>query len=205
MEQFNTVTAVAVPFEESNVDTDQICPARLIRTLVGHGSDRVLFHDRRFNQDESAKPDFIFNNPIYEGARIIVANRNFGIGSSREAAVFAVMSAGYRAIIAESFGDIFASNCFRNGILTVRLAADALSALRGSLQRQPRASVTIDLPKQTIIAPDGERYAFAIGALRKRCLTEGLDDLALTERYGSEIEAFERNYKAELPWLDMHK
>jgi 3-isopropylmalate/(R)-2-methylmalate dehydratase small subunit len=201
MERFEVLTAVAVPFEESNVDTDQICPARLIRTLVGKGSERVFFHDRRFERDGSPKPDFIFNDPTYASARIIIANRNFGVGSSREAAVFALVSAGYRAVVAESFGDIFVANCFKNGVLPVRLAADVLAALRNSLRQQPGASVTIDLPAQTVTGPDGDAHAFEIGALRKRCLVEGLDDLTLTEGYLTEIESFEHAYYSDLPWL----
>ncbi|MBI3371179.1 MAG: 3-isopropylmalate dehydratase small subunit [Betaproteobacteria bacterium] len=204
MERFELLDAVAVPLDESNVDTDQICPARLIRAFAQPGRhEHVFLHDRRFNEDGSPKPEFILDQPAYANAQIIVAQRNFGVGSSREAAVMAVRAAGFRAIVAESFGDIFVNNCFKNGVLPIRLVANEVDALRASLHRQTGAHVAIDLAQQTVTGPDGGSYAFAIGALRKRCLLAGLDDLSLTERYADAIESFERTYRAELPWLKL--
>ena len=202
MAPFELLKAVAVPLDESNVDTDQICPARLIRVFAEPGRhDDVFMHDRRFAEDGSARPTFILNRPVYAGARIIVARRNFGVGSSREAAVMAMSAAGFRAVVAESFGDIFVNNCLKNGLLPVQLAAPEVDALRESLHREVGAIVTIDLVAQTVTGPEGRSIAFAIGALRKRCLLAGLDDLSLTERHRDSIDDFERAYRAELPWL----
>ena len=202
MERFELLKAVAVPLDESNVDTDQICPARFIRAFGQPGRhEHVFLHDRRFAEDGALKPGFVLNQSAYAGAQIIVAQRNFGVGSSREAAVMALLAAGFRAAIAESFGDIFVNNCFKNGVLALRLRADEVDALRASLHRQGGAQVEIDLARQTVTGPDGSTYAFAIGALRKRCLLAGLDDLSLTQAYSDAIDAFERAYRAELPWL----
>ena len=202
MEPFQVLQAVAVPLDESNVDTDQICPARMIRAFAQPGPhDQVFLHDRRFAEDGTAKREFILNQPAYAGARIIVAQRNFGVGSSREAAVMALTAAGFRCVIAESFGDIFVNNCFKNGVLPVQLPAEEVNALRATLHHHAGAQFTVDLPQQQIIGPDGLRHEFAIGALRKRCLLAGQDDLSLTESYADAIAAFERGYRAELPWL----
>lgn len=201
MEPFNILTALAVPLAESNVDTDQICPARYIKTLIGPTNDQALFHDRRFDGNGTPKTDFIFNDPRYEGARIIVGQRNFGVGSSREAAVFALQSRGFRAVIAENFGDIFANNCFKNGVLPVRLSAAETSRLRDSITANTGTPMVIDLPGQKITGPDGAEYEFSVGALSKMCLLEGLDDLSLTERYLDDITAFEQDYWSSLPWV----
>jgi 3-isopropylmalate/(R)-2-methylmalate dehydratase small subunit len=202
MEPFNRLEGIAVPLDESNVDTDQICPARMIRVFAQPGRhDEVFLHDRRFASDGTAIPEFVLNQPTYAGAQILVAQRNFGVGSSREAAVMALTAAGFRCVVAESFGDIFVNNCFKNGVLPVQLPAEEVDAVRTSLQRHPGAKVMIDLPRQQIIDPDGRSYGFAIGALRKRCLLAGQDDVSLTESYADAIDAFERAYRAELPWL----
>ncbi len=202
MEPFVRLTAVAVPWDESNVDTDQICPARLIRAFAEPGRhERVFMHDRRFAPDGTPRPECVFNRPEYASAEIIVAQRNFGVGSSREAAVLALRAAGFRAVVAESFGDIFVGNCFKNGVLPVRLPAAEVDALRTCLLGRPGAQVAIDLERQTVTGPDGATRAFAIGALRKRCLLAGLDDVSLTEGYSAAIDAFERAYREEQPWL----
>jgi 3-isopropylmalate/(R)-2-methylmalate dehydratase small subunit len=202
MERFELLQAVAVPLDESNIDTDQICPARMIRVFAQPGRhDDVFLHDRRFADDGTVKPEFIFNQSTYSGAQIIVAQRNFGVGSSREAAVMALVAAGFRAVVAESFGDIFVGNCFKNGVLPIQLAAGEVDALRASLHRHIGQQVTIDLPQQRVTGPDGSGYEFAIGALRKRCLLAGQDDLSLTGCYSDAIAAFERAYHAGLPWL----
>ncbi|NQV56672.1 MAG: 3-isopropylmalate dehydratase small subunit [Rhodospirillales bacterium] len=201
MEPFNILTAPAMPMAESNVDTDQICPARYIKTLIGPTNDQALFHDRRFDEAGTPKADFVFNDPRYKDAQIIVGQRNFGVGSSREAAVFALQSCGFRAIIAESFGDIFANNCFKNGVLPIKLETEESSRLQDSVVAHAGVPLVIDLPAQKIIGPDGAEYEFSIGALHKMCLLEGLDDLSLTERYLNDITAFEEDYWAALPWL----
>ncbi|MBL8289214.1 MAG: 3-isopropylmalate dehydratase small subunit [Rubrivivax sp.] len=201
MEAFQVFDAVAVPLDESNVDTDQICPARLIRSFAEPGPhDHVFLHDRRHGAD-GRKLGFVLDQPAYAGARILVAQRNFGVGSSREAAVFALVAFGLRAVIAESFGDIFVGNCLQNGVLPVALPAAAVDALRASVQRTPGAHIVIDLPRQTATGPDGRAHPFAIGARRKRCLLEGLTDLELTERQRDAIDAFERAHRERSPWL----
>lgn len=202
MEPFQFLKAVAVPLDESNVDTDQICPARFIRKFAQSGSHGdVLLHDRRFAENGTPISQFVLNQPVYAGAQVILAQRNFGVGSSREAAVSALLAAGFRAVIAESFGDIFVGNCFKNGFLVIQLAADEVAALRASLEEQLGAQVAIDLAEQKVWGPDGRSYWFAIGALRKRCLMSGMDDLALTEGYTDAIKSFERMYNAEFPWI----
>lgn len=201
MEAFQVLDAVAVPLDESNVDTDQICPARLIRSFAEPGPhDHVFLHDRRHGED-GRKVGFVLDQPAYAGARILVAQRNFGVGSSREAAVFALVAFGLRAVVAESFGDIFVGNCLQNGVLPVALPAEAVDALRASLRRAPGAHVAIDLPRQTVTGPDGNAHPFTIGARRKRCLLEGVDDLALTERQRDAIDAFEHKHRERSPWL----
>ena len=202
MESFRILRAVAVPLDESNIDTDQICPARMIRVFAQPGRhDDVFLHDRRFAEDGTAKADFVLNQPVYAHAQIIVAQRNFGVGSSREAAVMALRAAGFRAVVAESFGDIFVNNCFKNGVLPVQLPAAEVDALRARLHAQAGAMLTIDLERQQVTGTQGPGYGFAIGALRKRCLLAGQDDLSLTESYLDAIDDFERRYRAELPWL----
>ncbi len=201
MEPFITFTSPALPYPGSNVDTDQICPARYIKTLVGPVNDQALFHDLRFDGDGAPVAEFILNDPRYERAGILIGERNFGVGSSREAAVFALQSCGFRAVIAESFGDIFANNCFKNGVLPIKLAAEENTRLRDSVAAKAGAPMVIDLSNQKIIGPDGAEYEFAVGALRKMCLLEGLDDLALTERYLDDIDAFEKGYWSDLPWI----
>ncbi|MFO1287759.1 MAG: 3-isopropylmalate dehydratase small subunit [Rubrivivax sp.] len=201
MEAFQVLDAVAVPLDESNVDTDQICPARLIRSFAETGPhDHVFLHDRRHGAD-GRKVGFVLDQPAYAGARILVAQRNFGVGSSREAAVFALVAFGLRAVVAESFGDIFVGNCLQNGVLPVALPAEAVDALRAGLHRAPGAHVAIDLPRQTVTGPDGNAHPFTIGARRKRCLLEGVDDLALTERQRDAIDAFEHKHRERSPWL----
>jgi len=200
-EAFTKLTAIAIPFDESNVDTDQMVPARLSKLQMGSpGHERVLLHDRRFLADEQPNPDFIFNRPVYQGAKIVVARRNYGIGSSRESAVMASLSFGLRAIIAPSFGDIFFNNCFKRGLLPIRLAENDVDRLFGYLQPHPGASVTVDLPAQTVTA--GEMtFEFDIGGVQKTCLVQGLTELSLTETHLNEIAAFETEYYREFPWL----
>jgi len=202
MERFVTLTAIAAPLAEPNVDTNQLCPTRFNKVArEAPDYQRILFHDRRFDADGKERPEFLLNRPPWREAKIIVADRNFGCGSSRESAVYALMAFGIRAVIASSFGDIFRSNSLKNGLLPVQLPDDAVTALRDAVTASQGGAVAIDLPAQTVTGPDGTAYRFDIHPLRKRCLVEGLDDFALTDRYADEFAAFEARYRAETPWL----
>ncbi len=200
MEAFTVLTSAAIPLDESNVDTDQLVPARFSKRPLGPGHERVLFHDRRFLADESPNPDCIFNQPGYEGAKILVARRNFGIGSSRESAVMSVWSFGLRALIAPSFGDIFFNNCFKRGLLPIRLPEPDVDRLFAWLLPRPGATLTVDLPAQTVSAGDMS-WRFDIEGVHKMCLVQGLDDVSMTQTHEQEIAAFEAAYEREFPWL----
>src|SRR5882757_5163507 len=186
MEPFRRLEAIAVPIDEVNVDTNQLCPTRFNKVPRGPGYERILFHDRRFDAQGHEQPDFVLNREPYRQARIIVAERNFGCGSSRESAVYALHAFGVRSIVAPSFGDIFTSNCLKNGLLPVRVAADVAADLRRQLHANVGATVAVDLAQQTVTGPDGRTHSFDIHPLRKRCLLEGLDDISLTRRYGQD-------------------
>jgi 3-isopropylmalate/(R)-2-methylmalate dehydratase small subunit len=201
MEPFRVLEAVAVPIDEVNVDTNQLCPTRFNKVPLGPGYERVLFHDRRFDAQGNENSDFILNREPYRHARIIVAERNFGCGSSRESAVYALQAFGVRSIIAPSFGDIFTSNCLKNGLLPVRVPAEIAAGLRRQLHANVGATVKVDLTQQFVTGPDGRAHAFDIHPLPKRCLLEGLDDISLTQRYRAEFEAFEARHRAAMPWL----
>jgi 3-isopropylmalate/(R)-2-methylmalate dehydratase small subunit len=201
MEPFRVLEALAVPIDEVNVDTNQLCPTRFNKVPRGEGYERILFHDRRFDAQGNEHPEFVLNREPYRRARIIVAERNFGCGSSRESAVYALHAFGVRAIIAPSFGDIFTSNCLKNGLLPVRVPAEVAADMRRQLHARVGASVRVDLPQQTVTGPDGVAHAFEIHPLQKHCLLEGLDDIALTQRYGAEFDAFEARYRPTMPWL----
>jgi 3-isopropylmalate/(R)-2-methylmalate dehydratase small subunit len=201
MEPFRTLDAIAVPLDEAHIDTNQICPTRFNKVPRGPGYERILMHDRRFDFDGIEKADFILNREPYRNARIIVAERNFGCGSSRESAVYALHAFGIRSIIAPTFGDIFTSNCFKNGLLPIRLPEETVSDLRRQLHASVGATVTVDLAAQCVAGPDGQRHAFDIHPLTKRCLLEGLDDISLTLQYQAQFEAFEAQYRPQVPWL----
>ena len=199
-EPFTQLTSVAIPLDEPNVDTDQMVPARFSKLLIGPGHERVLFHDRRFLADETPNADFIFNHPAYQGTKILVARRNFGIGSSRESAVMSVWSFGLRALIAPSFGDIFFNNCFKRGLLPIRLPESDVDRLFAHLLPQPGATMTVDLPAQTVTA-GSMSFGFDISGVQKMCLVQGLDEVSVTETHQDEIAAFESAYYREFPWL----
>lgn len=201
MDPFRVFEAVAVPIDEINVDTNQLCPTRFNKVPRGPAYERILFHDRRFDAQGSEIADFILNREPYRHARIIVAERNFGCGSSRESAVYALHAFGVRSIIAPSFGDIFTSNCLKNGLLPVRVPAEVASEMRLQLHAQIGATVKVDLEQQIVTGPDGEPHSFEIHPLRRRCLLEGLDDISLTQRYRDEFETFEAGHRAAMPWL----
>jgi 3-isopropylmalate/(R)-2-methylmalate dehydratase small subunit len=201
VEPFSVLTSVAVPMDTPNVDTDQIIPARFHREPRGDGYGRFLFHDLRFNEDGTPREEFILNRAPYRDAQILVGARNFGCGSSREGAVFALADYGFRSVIAPSFGDIFRTNCYKNGVLPIVTAADVAAAVRSHLTGAPGSTLTIDLAAQTFTAPDGTAHAFEIDPFNKRCLLKGLDDVRLTLEYEQDITTFEERYRAEAPWL----
>ena len=201
MEPFTRLDAVAAPMPVPNVDTDQIIPARFLRKSRKDGYGQYLFCDLRFAADGTEKPGFVLNQAPYRGARILVADKNFGCGSSREHAVYALWDYGFRAVIAPSFGDIFFGNSFKNGFLPIVLPAAATAALRGALQAEPGARMTVDLAAQQVIGPDGTAYRFEIDAYRKECLLKGIDELDFTLARKDEIAAFERRLAEERPWF----
>ncbi len=190
MKPFGTLTAVAVPFDLVNCDTDRIVPARFLRQPRSAGYQNFLFHDLR-----EADGSFVLDKPAYRGAKILVAAENFGCGSSREAAVWALAGAGFEAWIAPSFGDIFLENSFKNGIPALVLPAGSVAELRAQLAANPGAVVTIDLPAQAVRFPDGRVEPFAIDAFRKACLLEGLDEIDLTLRHSAALAAYEARMK----------
>jgi 3-isopropylmalate/(R)-2-methylmalate dehydratase small subunit len=198
MTPLRVLDAVAAPLDESNVDTDQLAPGRF---LLGPMHAELFLHDRRFNADGSLRTDFVLNDPVYAGAEILVARRNFGIGSSREYAARALPAAGYRCVIAVSFGDIFQSNCLQVGVLPIVLDEAAVDALQRRLHESPGMRVRVDLAAQTVAADGWPEQSFAINAMRKTCLLEGIDETELTGRYRGAIDAFEAAYYARVPWL----
>jgi 3-isopropylmalate/(R)-2-methylmalate dehydratase small subunit len=200
MEPFATLTAVAVPIDLVNVDTDRIIPARFLRQRRGPGFERYLFHDVRFGPDGTERPDFVLNQPAFRPARILVGADNFACGSSREAAVWALVAYGFRAFIAPSFGDIFAQNCGKNGALAVRLPGETAARLRAQLHDRPGSELTVDLPMQTVIGPDGARHEFPVDGFLKECLLRGLDEIELTRGYEAAIARFEERRAREMPW-----
>jgi 3-isopropylmalate/(R)-2-methylmalate dehydratase small subunit len=201
MDKFTIFKAVAVPFDQANIDTNQLCPTRFNKVEKGPRYARVLFHDLRFDADGAEKPDFILNQAPYRGAGIFVAERNFGCGSSRESAVYALKTFGIRAVIAPSFGDIFFNNCLKNSVVPVVLDADTCAAIRAELHARLGAEITVDLERQIVADVAGREHAFRIHPLRRRCLLEGLDDIALTGEFRDEMQRFETAYRHEFPWL----
>lgn len=202
MQPFVRIDGVAVALDEANVDTNQICPSRFNKVPRSDVSyPRILFHDQRFASDGSERPEFVLNRAPLRGATVLVANHNFGCGSSRETAVYALLAFGFRTVIAPSFGDIFHGNALRNGLLTVVLPAAVCDALRAAVHDAPRATVAVDLEAQTVAGPDGAVHAFDIHPTRRRCLLEGLDDIALTREFAERIDTFETAYAREFPWM----
>ena len=201
MEKFTTLTAVAAPMDRPNIDTDQLLPARFLRRPRDEGFGDLLFIDQRFDDDGKPRPDFVLNQEPYKEARIIVGDRNFGGGSSREGAPWALLDYGFRCIIASSFGDIFYNNSLKNGLLPVRLPEDAVKAIRAQLHDNPGTSITVDLEAQTVTAPDGTTHGFDIEPFRKQSLLKGLDDIGMTLEHEDKIDAFEAGFREKRPWL----
>jgi len=193
-EQFTSLTAIAVPYEPVNVDTDQIVPARFLKFPRKDGYGKFLFHDVRED------PGFVLDRVPFDQARILVGNANFGCGSSREGAAYAFHDAGFRSVIAPSFGDIFYSNCMKNGIVPVRLPDSECAALRSLLTNNPGNQLTVDLVAQEVREPDGKVHRFAIDPFYREMLLRGVDELGLTLTLVPQIEAFEQAYAREVPW-----
>ena len=200
MQPFTKLSAIAAPIDEPNIDTNQLCPTRFNKVPRGPKYRDVLFHDRRFNADGSEK-EHLLNVEPFKRAQIIVADRNWGGGSSRESAVYALYEFGIRCVIASSFGDIHANNCAKNGLLTVVLPEEQCAAIRKQLREQPGTIVSVDLEAQTVTDAQGQAYHFDIHPVRKKCLLEGLDDIARTAQYQDRFDAFEAAYRKERPWL----
>jgi 3-isopropylmalate/(R)-2-methylmalate dehydratase small subunit len=201
VQPFAQLSAVAAPIDLPNVDTDRIIPARYLRKpRETPGYADFLFHDVRYD-GERLRPEFVLNQPAFRAAKILVTAENFGCGSSREAAVWALDAAGIRAIIAPSLGDIFHQNCFKVGLLPVILPADGASSLRGQLHANPGTTLAVDLQAQTVTAPDGTVHRFDIDPFRKQMLLSGQDETGLTLGYEAQIREFERRHQAAMPWL----
>lgn len=201
MDKFNKLHGVAAPLEIINIDTDMIIPKQFLKTIKRTGLGKNLFDEMRYNTDGSEKPDFILNKPAYRHANILIAGDNFGCGSSREHAVWALSDFGIKAIIAESFADIFFNNASKNGILLITLPKDQVQSLMKKAERGQNATMTIDLEKQTITDPDGAEIKFDIEEFKKHCLLNGLDDIGLTSQHEKTITDFETKDQAKRPWL----
>ena len=197
MERFQRLDAVALPIARPNVDTDQITPARFLHKPRADDHGQYLFHDARRLADGELDPDFPLNRAEYAEARIVVAERNFACGSSRENAVWALYDRGFRAAIAPSFGDIFAANCLKNGVVPVRLPAEIIAGVLETLEAQPGARVQVDLESQTVTLPDGSTHPFEIDPFSRYCLLNGIDELDYTRELAPEIDAFINRYGRE--------
>jgi 3-isopropylmalate/(R)-2-methylmalate dehydratase small subunit len=200
MEKFELLTAVAAPLNMSNVDTDKIIPARFLKTIKRSGLGVHLFSELRYNADGTENPDFVLNQPNYRQAEILVAGENFGCGSSREHAPWALLDFGIRCVIAPSFADIFHGNCFKNGILPIALPQEICEQLMADAALGPNARITIDLAEKVVIRPDGSKIAFEVDEFRRDCLLNGLDDIGLTLAHAPAIDAFESRRKTEQSW-----
>jgi 3-isopropylmalate/(R)-2-methylmalate dehydratase small subunit len=200
MEPFTTLTAVAAPLDLANIDTDRLLPARFLKRARGADYARFLFHDLRFDAGGAEITDFVLNRAPYRQARILVADANFGTGSSREGAVWALDAFGVRAVIAVSFGDIFSGNAIKNGLLPIRLDTASVTALRRRLHEKPGAEIAIDLARQTVTSDAGISHRFEIAPSDKRRLLEGLDDIGVTLTHRPEITHFEAAYATARSW-----
>ena len=201
MKKFDQLTGVAAPLNILNIDTDMIIPKQFLKTIKRSGLGANLFDEMRFTQDGEEIADFVLNREPYRGAEIIVAGDNFGCGSSREHAPWALLDFGIRCVISTSFADIFYNNCFKNGILPITVSADDRDALMADAADVENPELSIDLETQTIRRPNGVKVSFEIDPFRKQCLLEGLDDIGLTLEKGGSIDSFEATRAEEKPWL----
>ena len=201
MDKFTTLTAIAAPMPLVNIDTDMIIPKQFLKTIHRSGLGKNLFDEMRFDREGNEIADFVLNQPAYRDAHIIVAGDNFGCGSSREHAPWALLDYGIRCVISTSFADIFFNNCFKNGILPVVLPEEAVQALMEDAQNGANARLTVDLEAQTVTAPDGTEYHFDINPTQKHNLLNGLDDIGQTLERGAAIDAFESAAQQARPWV----
>jgi len=210
MQAFSKLNGLVAPLDRSNVDTDAIIPKQFLKSIKRTGFGPNLFDEWRYldhgeiGMDNSKRPlnsDFVLNQSRYQGAQILLARENFGCGSSREHAPWALLDYGFQAVIAPSFADIFANNCFKNGILPVVLATDVVAGLFAEVEAAPGYRLKIDLERQQVTTPAGAVFEFAVDEFRKRCLLQGLDDISLTLEHVEQIKAFEARRKVEEPWL----
>ncbi|WP_114377712.1 3-isopropylmalate dehydratase small subunit [Elioraea thermophila] len=200
MQPFTTLTGIAAALPIPNIDTDKIIPARFLKTIKRTGLGSALFHAMRYRPDGSEDPDFVLNKEPWRRAQILIAGPNFGCGSSREHAPWALLDFGIRCIIAPEFADIFYNNCFKNGILPIKLPQAVCDALAEDARLGANARLTVDLERQVVVRPNGEEIRFEIDPFRKRCLLEGLDDIALTLAHADKIAAYEARRRAAEPW-----
>ncbi len=201
MDAFTVLTGLVAPLDRVNVDTDQIIPKQYLKTIKRTGLREGLFTDWRYGSDGSPNPDFFLNQPHYQGATILLARDNFGCGSSREHAPWALLDYGFRCLIAPSFADIFFNNCFKNGMLPVVLQPAEVAQLFKEVAAQPGYQLTVDLAAQTVTTPAGASFRFNIDPFGKECLLKGLDEIGLTLQHEADITAYEQRRKLEAPWL----
>lgn len=201
MEKFEKITGVAAPMPLVNIDTDMIIPKQFLKTIKRTGLGVSLFFEMRYDLERNEKPDFVLNKPAWREAQIIVAGDNFGCGSSREHAPWALKDFGIKCVISTSFADIFYNNCFKNGILPIELSQADVDKLMSHARNGANSRIIVDLENQQVEAPDGEVFNFEIDPFKKKCLLEGLDDIALTLQKVAHIDEFEGNRKHSTPWL----
>ena len=201
MDKFTTMTGIAAPLPLINVDTDMIIPKQFLKTIQRSGLGKNLFDEMRYATDGAEIPDFVLNKPAYRNAQILVGGDNFGCGSSREHAPWALLDFGIRCVIAPAFADIFYNNCFKNGILPIVLPQEIVDQLMDDAQNGANATLTVDLENQIITRPDGQTVAFDVDAFRKHCLLNGLDDIGLTMEKAAAIETFETKAAQDRPWV----
>ena len=201
MQKFDKLSGIAAPMDILNIDTDMIIPKQFLKTIKRSGLGVNLFHEMRYDDSGAERPDFVLNKPEYKQAKILVAGDNFGCGSSREHAPWALLDYGIRCVISTSFADIFFNNCFKNGVLPIKVTPEQRDALMADAADAENPELSIDLVNQTISRPNGATISFDIEPFRKQCLLDGLDDIGLTLEKGGEIEAFEVSRDTKRPWL----
>ena len=201
MEKFTKLRGIAAPLPMVNVDTDMIIPKQFLKTIKRSGLGKSAFYDLRYDENGKERPDFVLNQPAYKGAQILIAGANFGCGSSREHAPWAILDMGIRCIIAPSFADIFYNNCFKNGILPIVVPQEIIDKLLDDASRGANAIITVDLEKQEITGPDGGSVKFDIDPFRKHCLLNGLDDIGITLGHEAAISSYEERQRVNTPWL----
>ncbi|HBV55322.1 MAG TPA: 3-isopropylmalate dehydratase small subunit [Rhodobacteraceae bacterium] len=201
MDKFTQISGIAAPMPLVNIDTDMIIPKQFLKTIKRSGLGKNLFDEMRFDRDGKENPDFVLNKPQYRQAQILVAGDNFGCGSSREHAPWALLDFGIRAVISTSYADIFYNNCFKNGILPIVLPPEAVAVLMKDAEKGANARIEVDLENQTVTASDGEAFHFEIDAFKKHCLLNGLDDIGLTMEKAASIDTFEASAAAARPWV----